>query len=133
MLLSEHFQKFRNKFFQTYQNNHRSYLTGVRNEIRNNLNPYRIFIKKNPITDELKELYELLKNYYKERNFNNLFFINYFQDLEKSHKSKSKLLYQLPSDETEIINDIERRVEIIRHLRHHLNTTIRDRIQKNFF
>ena len=134
ILLSEHFQKFRNTFFKTYENNHLSYIQGVKNEIRNNLNPYRIFVKKSPqISEDLKNLYELLKNYYKEKNFNNDFFINYFLDLKKSHKSKSNLLYQLPSNVIETLNDIERRVEIIRHLRHHLNTTIRDRIQKNFY
>ena len=105
----------------------------IKKEIRNCLNPYRIFIEKEAKTSEqLKELCNLLKSYFKEKNFNNTFFINYFKDLEKAHKKKSKYLSMLPSDEVEVLNDLQRKVAIIRALRHYVSTTIRDRIQINY-
>ena len=99
------------------------------------MNPYRIYISKERNTpNELKELYELLKIYYKDKHFNNTFFINYFKDLEEVHnkKSKSKFINLLPKDEIETLNDLQRKVTIIKSLKHYLNTTIRDRIQINF-
>ena len=38
----------------------------------------------------------------------------------------------LPKNEIETLNDLQRKVTIIKTLRHYLNTTIRDRIQINF-
>ena len=38
----------------------------------------------------------------------------------------------LPSDEVEILNDLQRKVTIIRALRHYVSTTIRNRIRINY-
>jgi hypothetical protein len=38
----------------------------------------------------------------------------------------------LPSDEVEVLNDLQRKVTTIRALRHYVSTTIRDRIQINY-
>ena len=133
ILLSEHFKDFRRKFFDRIRHTEKSIYQGIKKEIRNCLNPYRVYIKQNTeISDELKELYELLKGYYKETNFNNKFFINYFKNLEEMHKTKSKLVNMAPKDEIETLNDIERKVTIIRNLKHYLNTSIGDRIQINY-
>ena len=134
ILLSQHYMDFRKQFFKRIKNTHKSIFQAIKKEIRNSLNPYRIFIDKNKQTSkEVNELYELLKGYYKERNFNNTFFINYFKDLEEAHKKKkSKINNMLPKDEIETLNDIQRKVTIIKNLRHYLNTTICDRIQINF-
>ena len=134
ILLSDHYKDFRRKFFEGIRHTNKSIFQAIKKEIRNNLNPYRIFLEKNTeISKEVKELYELLKGYYKERNFNNTFFINYFKDLEEAHKKKnSKISSMLPKDEIETLNDIQRKVTIIRTLRHYLNTTICDRIQINY-
>ena len=133
ILLSEHYRDLRCKFFDGIRRTHKSIYQNIKKEIRNYLNPYRIFIdKKTEIPKEVKELYELLKGYYKERNFNNTFFINYFKDLEEAHKKKSKIISYLPTDEIETLNDIQRKVTIIKNLRHYLNTNVSDRIQTNF-
>ena len=133
ILLSEHYRDFRVKFFERIKYTDKSIYQGIKKEIRNILNPYRIHFKKqNSLPNELIELYELLKGYYKEKYFNNTFFINYFLDLEKRHKEKSKFVTMLPKDEVEILNDIECKVKIIKNLRHYLNTTIADLIQINF-
>ena len=133
ILLSEHHRDFRNKFFDGIRRTHKSMYQNIKKEIRNYLNPYRIFLDKNKeIPKEVKELYELLKNYYKESNFNTTFFINYFKDLEEMNKKKSKISSMLPKDEMETLNDIQRKVTIIKNLRHYLNTNISDRIQTNF-
>ena len=133
ILLSDHYKGFRNIFFEKLRRIDKSIYQAIKKEIRNYLNPYRIFLEKTTeISKDVKELYELLKGYYKERNFNNTFFLNYFRDLEKAHKSNSRLISMIPKDEIETLNDIERKVAIIKNLRHYLNTTIRDRIQINF-
>ena len=133
ILLTDHYRDFRAKFFERIRKTDKSIYQSIRKEIRNNLNPYRIFIEKHiDIPKEVQELYSLLKGYYKERNFNNVFFINYFKDLEEAHKKKSKISNMLPKDEIETLNDIERKVTLIKNLRHYLNTTIRDRIQINY-
>ena len=133
ILLSEHYRDFRCKFFDRIRRTHKSMYQNIKKEIRNYLNPYRIFIdKKTEIPKEVKELYELLKSYYKERNFNNTFFINYFKDLEEAHKKRSRIVSMLPKDEIETLNDIQRKVTIIKNLRHYLNTNISERIQTNF-
>ena len=134
ILLSDHYNDFRNKFFQNIREIDNSFYQAIKKEIRNNLNPYRIFLNKHTeISKDLKELSSLLKYYYKNSNFNNTFFINYFKDLEESHKnkSKSKIISMMPKDEIESLNDIERKVIIIKGLMHYLNTTIEDRIQNN--
>ena len=133
ILLTDHFREQRARFFSIIRRHNDSIFQAIKKEIRNCLNPYRIFIEKEMKTSEqLKDLYNLLKLYYKEKNFNNTFFINYFKDLEKAHKNKSRYLNILPSDEVEVLNDIQRKVTIIRALRHYLSTTIRDRIQTNY-
>ena len=133
ILLSEHYKNFRQEFFQKVKRTDKSVFQGIKKEIRNYLNPYRIFRDKDvEIPKDVKELYELLKGYYKERNFNNIFFLNYFRDLEEAHKRKSKIVSMLPKDEIETLNDIERKVIIIKNLRHYLNTNISHRIQNNF-
>jgi ABC-type dipeptide/oligopeptide/nickel transport system ATPase component len=133
ILLTDHFRQQRAKFFSLIRRHPGSIYQAIKKEIRNCLNPYRIFIEKEAKTSEqLKELYNLLKSYFKEKNFNNTFFINYFKDLEKAHKKKSKYLSMLPSDEVEVLNDLQRKVAIIRALRHYVSTTIRDRIQINY-
>ena len=132
ILLGEHFQKFRKIFFKTYQNSNYSYYKGVQKELKNNLYPYNSLITKNSyIMEEIKHLYKLLKNYYKEKYFNKTYLINYLDDLKILNNSK--FLYQTPRNEIETLNDIERKMEIIRHLQHHLNTSIIDRIQKDYF
>ena len=137
VLLSDHkhLRKLRTSFFTNIRRAHGSLYQAIKKEIRNYLNPYRIFIGKDTqIKKEVKELYNLLKNYYKEKNFNNTFFVNYFQNLEKAHKKKnnSKFISNLPKDEIETLNDIQRKVTIIKTLKHYLNTTVRDRLQINF-
>ena len=135
ILLSHHHRSIRNYFFINVRRTHNSIYQAIKREIRNCLNPYRIFLGKNTqVSKELKELYNLLKNYYKEKNFNNTFFVNYFKNLEDAHKNKnkSKYLSNLPKDEIETLNDLQRKVTIIKTLKHYLNTTIRDRIQINF-
>ena len=48
------------------------------------------------------------------------------------NKSKKKFINNYPRNETETLNDIERKVKIIKDLNHYLNTQINDRIQINF-
>ena len=133
ILLSDHYKDFRKQFFGRIRRTDKSVYQAIKKEIRNSLNPYRIYKEKETeVPNEVQELYELLKGYYKERNFNNTFFLNYFKDLEEAHKKKSKINVMLPKDEIETLNDIQRKVIIIKNLRHYLNTTISDRIQINF-
>ena len=133
ILLSDHYKDFRKQFFGRIRRTDKSVYQAIKKEIRNSLNPYRIYKEKETeVPNEVQELYELLKGYYKERNFNNTFFLNYFKDLEEAHKKKSKINVMLPKDEIETLNDIQRKVAIIKNLRHYLNTSITDRIQINF-
>ena len=68
ILLSDHYKDFRRKFFEGIRHTNKSIFQAIKKEIRNNLNPYRIFLEKNTeISKEVKELYELLKGYYKDR------------------------------------------------------------------
>ena len=132
ILLSDHYKDFRTNFFDNIRRTNKSVFQAIKQEIRNTLNPYRRFIKERiEISEDIQKLYNSFKAYYKERNFNNTFFINYFRDLENSHQGKSKI-DMLPKDETETLNDIQRKVTIIKNLRHYLNTSIRDRIQMNY-
>ena len=134
LLLTEHFRKFRFNFFSKVKMTHKSVYQAIKKEIRNCFNPYRIFIKDKKIENEkeLKALYEELKRYYKEKNFNNTFFINYFKDLKNAHekKSKSKFINMLPKNEEEALNDIHRKVMLIRTLKKYLVTTIVNRFQQ---
>ena len=133
LLLSYHHRGMRSSFFEYVRKTHSSIYQAIKREIKNCLNPYRIFLKKNTeISNELKELNNLFKNYFKDKHFNNTFFVNYFQNLEKAHKNKSKYMSNLPKDEIETLNDIQRKVTIIKSLKNYLNTTVRDRIQINF-
>ena len=134
LFLSEHFRKFRFNFFSKVKMTHKSVYQAIKKEIRNCLNPYRIFIKDKKIENEkeLKALYEELKRYYKEKNFNNTFFINYFKDLKQAHRnmSKSKFINMLPKNEEEALNDIHRKVMIIKSLKKYLTGTIVNRLQQ---
>ena len=133
IFLSDHFRKFRWDFFEKVKMTHKSVFQAIKREIRNCLNPYRIFIKdKNKENEkELKNLYEELKRYYKEKNFNNTFFINYFKDLKQAHlkKDKSKFINMLPKNEEEALNDIHRKVMLIKSLKKYLTGTLVDRLQ----
>jgi len=132
ILLSDHYREFRANFFEKVRRTNKSVFQAIKQEIRNTLNPYRRFIKERiEVSEDIQKLYNSFKAYYKERNFNNIFFINYFRDLENSHQGKSKIDI-LPKDEIETLNDIQRKVTIIKNLRHYLNTSIRDRIQMNY-
>ena len=132
ILLSDHYREFRANFFENVRRTNKSVFQAIKREIRNTLNPYRRFIKERiEISEDIQKLYNSFKAYYKERNFNNIFFINYFRDLENSHQGKAKF-DMLPKDEVETLNDIQRKVTIIKNLRHYLNTSIRDRIQMNY-
>ena len=135
ILLSEHHRDLRSKFFSGVRFVHNSIYQAIKREIRNCLNPYRIFVSKDKeMQKEFKELFELLKRYYKEKNFNDTFFINYFKYLKAANndKKKAKFINMLPKDEIETLNDLQRKVTIVRSLRHYLNTSIRDRFQINF-
>ena len=133
IFLSDHFREFRWDFFQKVKMTHKSVFQAIKREIRNCLNPYRIFIKdKNRENEkELEELYQELKRYYKEKNFNNTFFINYFKDLKQAHikKDKSKFINMLPKNEEEALNDIHRKVMLIKSLKKYLTGTLVDRLQ----
>ena len=134
LLLTEHFRKFRSNFFSEVKKSHKSVYQSINKEINNCLNPYRIFLKEEKLEyeNELKALYEELKRYYKEKNFNNTFFINYFRDLKNAHKekSKSKFINMLPKNEEEVLNDIHRKVMIIKTLKKYLVSTIVNRFQQ---
>ena len=134
LLLTEHFRNFRSNFFSEVKKNPKSVYQSINKEINNCLNPYRIFLKNKELEyeNELKALYEELKRYYKEKNFNNTFFINYFKDLKNAHekKSKSKFINMLPKNEEEALNDIHRKVMLIRTLKKYLVTTIVNRFQQ---
>ena len=133
IFLADHFRKFRFDFFSKIKVTNRSMFQAIKKEIRNCLNPYRIFIKeKLEIEKELKALYEELKRYYKEKNFNNTFFINYFKDLKNAHRkeSKSKFINMLPKNEEEVLNDIQRKVLLIKSLKKYLISTIVNRLQQ---
>ena len=135
ILLSKHYNKFRNKFFQNIQKNKIGVHEEIQQQIRNILNSYRIKIDKDKdevISNELQELINSLRSYYKKSNFDNTFFVNYFKDIREMNKSKKKFINNYPRNETETLNDIERKVKIIKDLNHYLNTQINDRIQINF-
>ena len=135
ILLSEHHRNLCSNFFFGIRLVHNSVHQAIKREIRNCLNPYRIFVSKDKeIQKELKELFGLLKGYYKEKNFNETFFINYFKYLKAANNDKkiAKFVNMLPKDEIETLNDLQRKVTIIRSLRHYLNTSIRDRLQINY-
>ena len=136
IFLSEHYRKFRFDFFSQVKKTSKSLYQAIKQAIRNCLNPYRIFIKEEKIENEkeLKALYEELKRYYKEKNFNNTFFINYFNDLKKAHrnKTKSKFINFLPKNEEEALNDIHRKVMVIKSLKKYLTGNIMNRLQQNF-
>ena len=133
IFLADHFRKFRFDFFSKIKFTNKSLYQAIKKEIRNCLNPYRIFIKeKLEIEKELKALYEELKRYYKEKNFNNTFFINYFKDLKNAHRkeSKSKFINMLPKNEEEVLNDIFRKVMLIKSLKKYLISNIVNRLQQ---
>ena len=138
ILLSDHFKKSFSKFFSNVKNTYNSVYQSIKQEIRNCLNPYRIWLKnKNNILEndkEFKDLYESLKRYYKDKNFNNVFFINYFTDLKEAQNAqpKSKFVKFLPKNEIETLNDIERKVETIKRLKSYLFSNIKDRLQINY-
>ena len=131
ILLSEHYRKFRFDFFHK----HDIIYQEIKKQIRNMLNTYRIKLDKEKVgmlSKELKELNNLLKAYYKDSYFDNVFFVNYFKDLREMNKMKKRFISNYPKDEIETLNDIERKVKIIKAMKHYLNTRINDRLQINF-
>ena len=135
ILLSDHFRKFRVEFFSKIKKTHQSVYQAIKREIRNCLNPFRIFLTEKDRTNEekeLKNLYEELKRYYKVKNFNNTFFINYFKDLKKAQNNalNKRIINMLPKNEEETLNDIHRKVLIIKSLKSYLTETIVDRMQQ---
>ncbi len=46
ILILDHYKEFRMKFFERIKNIHRSYYRSIKNEIKNNLNSYRIYVSK---------------------------------------------------------------------------------------
>ena len=133
ILLSDHYKDFRVKFFERVKHTHKSIYQDIKNQIRNHLNPYKVYLKKDVlIPNELIELSALLKGHFKDKNVNNTFFINYFRELEERNKNGSKLVDDWPKDEIETLNDIQRKVKIIKNLTHYLNTNLSKRIQTNF-
>lgn len=136
ILLSPHYNEFHEKFFEKIKSNDKSIFQAIKKELRNNLNPYRLFIsKKNKIKNESKEgieLFNLLNEYYKDKNNNIEFFINYFRDLKNMLHKKSKLINMIPKNEIETLNDIHRRMIIINTLRNNLNKTIQDKLPINY-
>ena len=133
LFLSDHFREFRYNFFLYLKQYEKGVYGAIKREIKNCLNPYRIFIKqKNQENEEeLKKLYEELKRYYKQKNFNNTFFINYFKDLKQAHRKmvKSKFINMIPKNEEEALNDIHRKVLIIKSLNRYITETIVNRLQ----
>ena len=136
ILLSEHYRDFRKYFFRNLENQvGKSIFEEIEKEKRKLLNSYRIYFdyeKDEIISKDLKDLTDLLKAYYKDSDINNAFFVNYFKNIKDVNKLKNKIIYNYPKDEMETLNDIERKVKIIKVLKHYLNTKIDDRIQINF-
>jgi len=133
ILLSDHYKSFRMSFFQ--DKNKKIIFEEIKKQIRNILNTYRIYLDKEKdevISEELKELNNLLREYYKDSFFDNVFFVNYFKDIKEMNKHKKKYICNFPKDEMETLNDIQRKVKIIKDLKHYLNTKIDDRIQINY-
>ena len=131
ILLSDHYRKFRTDFFTS----DRGVFQEIKKQIRNILNTFRIYLDKEKdelISKELKELNDLLKAYYKDSFFDNKFFVNYFKDIKEMNKLKKKFIVNYPTNERETLNDIERKVRIIKVLKHYLNTKLDDRIQINY-
>ena len=135
ILLSDHFREFRVGFFSKIKMTHQSVYQAIKREIRNCLNPFRIFLNEKDRENEekeLKNLYEELKRYFKVKNFNNTFFINYFKDLKKAHSKNlnSRYINMLPKNEEETLNDIHRKVSMIKSLKTYLLETVVDRMQQ---
>ena len=131
ILLSDHYMDFRLKFFDKSN----IIVQEIQRQIRNLLNTYRIYLdkEKDDVTyKELQELNGLLKSYYKDAFFDNVFFVNYFKDIREMNKIKKKYITNYPKDEIETLNDIERKVKIVKDLKHYLNLKITDKIQINF-
>ena len=135
ILLSEHYRAFRNTFFQEVKTRDKSVFQEIKKQIRNLLNTYRIFLnkeKQDEIPTDLEELSKLLRAFYKDSYFNNVFFVNYFKDIRELNKMQKKYIYNYPKNEMETLNDIERKVKIIKDLKYYLNSRISDRIQINY-
>ena len=137
ILLSDHYRPFRIDFFKnlTKKTKDNCIFDEIKQQIRNILNTYRIYLDKEKdeiISKELKDLNDLLKAYYKDSYFDNVFFVNYFKDIKELNKSKKKYIFNYPKDEIETLNDIERKVKIIKDLKYYLNLTIADKIQINY-
>jgi flagellin-specific chaperone FliS len=135
ILLSKHYNQFHHIFFQNLENNKIGIQEEIVQQIRNILNSYRLKFdreKDGEIPKELNELIVLLRAYYKKANFDMTFFVNYFKDIREMNKTKKKFINNYPKNETETLNDIERKVRIIKDLNHYLNTQISDRVQINF-
>ena len=134
IFLSRHFSDFRKSFFTNLNNNKRGIYEEIKQQIRNILNSFRIKLddEKVEVSNELNELIKLLRGYYKKVDFDKKFFVNYFRDIKEMNRNRKRFANNFPKNETETINDIERKYKIIKDLNHYLNTYISDRIQINF-
>ena len=133
ILLTDHYTDFRNSFFYQKSKVDTCVYQAIKREIRNILNTYTIYLnKKEIIPNDLKELGEQFKVYYRNSTFDNIFFINYLKIIKKMNNNKQKYVYNIPKDEMETLNDIERKVRIIQTLNHYLHTSIVDRFQINY-
>lgn len=134
IFLSRHFSDFRKSFFTNLNNNKRGIYEEIKQQIRNILNSFRIKLddEKVEVSNELNELIILLSGYYKKVDFDKKFFVNYFTDIKEMNRNRKRFANNYPKNETETINDIERKYKIIKDLNHYLNTYISDRIQINF-
>ena len=133
IFLSRHFSDFRKSFFTNLNNNKRGIYEEIKQQIRNILNSFRIKLddEKVEVSNELNELTTSLRGYYKKVDFDKKFFVNYFRDIKEMNRNRKRFANNFPKNETETINDIERKYKIIKDLNHYLNTYISDRIQIN--
>ena len=119
ILLTDHYTDFRNSFFYQKSKVDTCVYQAIKREIRNILNTYTIYLnKKEIIQNDLKELGEQFKVYYRNSTFDNIFFINYLKIIKQMNNNKQKYVYNIPKDEMETLNDIERKVRIIQTLNH---------------
>jgi hypothetical protein len=137
ILVTKHFNGYRTHFFkETYKNKKDySYQLIIENILNSYLKPYKSLIDLNTTvnTEELN-FYKLLKNYYKIKEINEYFFYNYFIELKKLHNSKinKNFKFLIPKNELETLNDLERKITLIKSLKFYQNLSIRDRIQTIF-
>ena len=134
ILLSKHYSQFREIFFKNIKKNKTGVHGEIEKQIQNILNNYMSKIDKEKdgkISNELYELIILLKGYYNQKDFDKNFFVNYFKYIREMNRIKEeKITY--PKNAKETLNDIERKVKIIKDLNHYLTTQIIDRMEIKF-